>query len=238
MEKTSLTAEVPGSALQCTLSSRAFTLIELLIVIAIVAVLAALLLVSGNVLIDRAHAAACLSNLRQVASATRLYSGENNGAYPGMNVGNYPEGDCYLAGGATTGPLRLVQSGYVSDKRIFFCPAAKKPLWFSNWNNAWGEGPDEWHGTYVGYAYFAGYRLPDSNNPVNSLVAYRATDPGDRILAMDSCSGKPDTPGAQWNHTLKKPRGANVLFNDGSVSWRQANQMIERFTLSGRTYYW
>lgn len=64
----------------------AFTLVELLIILAIVAVLSGLLLPAINLAKVRAQRFACLSNLRQLGFAWTMYSGDNAGEL----VGNYP----------------------------------------------------------------------------------------------------------------------------------------------------
>lgn len=61
---------------------KAFTLIELLVVIAIIAILAALLLPALSKAKERARRAKCLSNLRQIGIATKLYVDDNHESLP------------------------------------------------------------------------------------------------------------------------------------------------------------
>jgi prepilin-type N-terminal cleavage/methylation domain-containing protein len=53
-----------------------FTLIELLVVIAIIAILAAMLLPALNKARDKAQAASCISNLKQIAQARQAYTAD------------------------------------------------------------------------------------------------------------------------------------------------------------------
>jgi prepilin-type N-terminal cleavage/methylation domain-containing protein len=62
---------------------RAFTLIEMLVVIAAVGVLFALLTPAFHSAFERAKIVKDLSNLRQIGAATQLYMNDNNGAFPG-----------------------------------------------------------------------------------------------------------------------------------------------------------
>jgi prepilin-type N-terminal cleavage/methylation domain-containing protein len=59
-----------------------FTLIELLVVIAILAILAALLFPVFAETRDRARQAACLSNLKQIGTATMMYAQDYDDTYP------------------------------------------------------------------------------------------------------------------------------------------------------------
>lgn len=62
--------------------SAGFTLVELLVVMALVAMLAALLLPSLSRAKARAYRTQCLNNLRQLSLAWHLYPDDNNGALP------------------------------------------------------------------------------------------------------------------------------------------------------------
>lgn len=60
----------------------AFTLVELLAVIAIIGVLAAIVIGSVSKIRDSARRSQCSSNLRQLGTAFNLYAADNRGLYP------------------------------------------------------------------------------------------------------------------------------------------------------------
>lgn len=68
---------------------RGFTLIELLVVIAIIAILASLLLPALSAAKARAKRIQCVSNLRQTALATQLYTQDANDALPSVNSASF-----------------------------------------------------------------------------------------------------------------------------------------------------
>jgi prepilin-type N-terminal cleavage/methylation domain-containing protein len=60
----------------------AFTLVELLVVIAVIAILAALLLPALSSAKANAKRTACMNNLKQLATAWTIYNGDNDGRIP------------------------------------------------------------------------------------------------------------------------------------------------------------
>jgi prepilin-type N-terminal cleavage/methylation domain-containing protein len=83
---------------------RAFTLVELLLVISIIAIVIALVLVSVSQIQNRSRALTCLSNQRQLALANQSYAADNNGrivsprtdSYPPPFSGSRPVGNCWV----------------------------------------------------------------------------------------------------------------------------------------------
>lgn len=94
----------------------AFTLVEMLVTMAIIGILAALLLPALGSAKRRAESVRCLSNLRQLFIATRLYADSNSGHLP---ESTQPETNSMWV----QEPL----APYVSGSRgVFRCPADKR----------------------------------------------------------------------------------------------------------------
>jgi prepilin-type N-terminal cleavage/methylation domain-containing protein/prepilin-type processing-associated H-X9-DG protein len=78
-------AEVPNQS-ALSYRCRAFTLVELLVVIGIIAILAGLLLPVLGRAKAKAYNAACVNNLRQLGIATRLYAEDNEERLPTAEI--------------------------------------------------------------------------------------------------------------------------------------------------------
>ena len=96
-----------------------FTLVELLLVIAIIAILASLLLPALGYAKESARSVACMNNLRQLGVADSLYATDNDDNYPAFRK-------CCDAsvGDMTTGTLQP----YLENKNVYLCLTDKIEL--------------------------------------------------------------------------------------------------------------
>lgn len=111
---------------------RAFTLVELLVVVAILTTLVALLLPSLSRARGLSQVVACSSNMRQVALAALAYRSDNTMVEFFWRFANgsadYPQ-ESVSTGGRPGNPARAlhtrngVKQGYLDTGKVFFCPS-------------------------------------------------------------------------------------------------------------------
>lgn len=107
-----------------------FTLIELLVVIAIIAILASILFPVFARAREKARESACMSNLRQIGLALRMYSDDHDELLPMAadfpTAGPIPTTSDVSLGGVS---LRDVLHPYTKNNQIFRCPSDKDKFW-------------------------------------------------------------------------------------------------------------
>lgn len=102
--------------------ARGFSLIELLVVVAIISILAAILLPALSRAKARSARISCVCNLKQVGVAFRTWALDHNDQYP-MQVSVTNGGTMELMGSQTVFADFAVMSNELSTPKILFCPS-------------------------------------------------------------------------------------------------------------------
>jgi hypothetical protein len=101
---------------------RGFTLVGLLVIIAVIAILAAMLLPALAAAKRKAQRINCVNNLKQDGLGFRIWEGDNGDKYP-MAVSTSRGGTMEFTDGANTFRHFQVMSNELSTPKILICPA-------------------------------------------------------------------------------------------------------------------
>ena len=155
---------------------RIFTLIELLIVIAIIAILAGMLLPALNAARAKAYGINCVSNLKQIGQAMLAYTMDNKDWFPGGTLHNkiYYE----LAPYTGIDPDKYKYKPWV-QRKIWACPADS----YRASKYVPGEGSIQ--GSY-GFSYYARNNLSEADNCVSMIKISLIKQPSKLIYGMDT----------------------------------------------------
>ncbi|HXC37289.1 MAG TPA: prepilin-type N-terminal cleavage/methylation domain-containing protein [Candidatus Acidoferrales bacterium] len=209
----------------------AFTLIEVLVVIAIIAILAAILLPVLGKARASAQRTTCLNNLEQINHAIQLYAGENHDLLPTIanttdSAPDYGDGSgtnlfAFFFKPLVMNDLGLHGTPFAHDK-VFACPAdtffdAPTAIhtgslhdlldsYYSSYAyNGFGEDPDDRPG------------LPDEiASPSPGLYGRKLadiTDPAKTVLISEASAFLPFT----WHDSVRPPPGGFGINNARSV---------------------
>lgn len=199
--------------------SGGFTLIELLVVIAIIAVLAAIGLPAVFKFIDKGKDTKCISNLRQIGAAIKLYANDNqDNIVPGYSApGNQPVWQNSLAPYVNA----RVNSYFRSDKNVQ-CPKAK-----GYQNNTAGRT-----------SYAINYRITYPGSAGDRRTRFVSLPEGRRFVLVadqpmlgqdyiaENSFGDVSTRGEYFRHNNK----IHVLWTDLSVSPASYEELITNST--------
>lgn len=192
-------------------SSKAFTLVELLVVIGIIALLISLLLPALQGVRRSAQGAACMSNLRQVHLALLSYANDHRGWL--MPVGgpaddNYPSWSQYLTIQAPEGPANFQASAnYLRDRRALICPSQPEA---TTVRGSYGLN-SRMSSDVEGQSYFIYTAISNHGRPNVIVQHYRLSKtmvPSEMYLVADT---------TMWNNSQNfQLVYANIAFRHGS----------------------
>ena len=228
---------------------RAFTIIELLVVIGIIGILIAILLPAIEHVRHQAYIDKCASNLRQIGLAITIYEGENHGSWP-RTVYNVATADAPVKGtGATAAdaftPGSAVQANDLTAGLFLLLKAEKLPtvLFICPYNDDTSftaDTPDVGSRANftnqkinLGYSFAnpypdaaavtAGYALTGhlpSMFPIGADKNPGRGEGNDDVYAVTAASAESTMEEA--NSPNHEREGQNVIYADGHVSYERS----------------
>ncbi len=143
-----------------------YTLIELIVVISIILILAAMLLPVFERAVKSAEATSCLANVRHLALASQLYASDYDGGLPPalLDLPNNTRKNCW----------DVLLLPYVGSQQIYLCPADENPTYGPAYTNSLIHS----YGINLDLTMVGGY-------PGASLRSTQISQPGKTILLFD-----------------------------------------------------
>ncbi|MDX1935308.1 MAG: DUF1559 domain-containing protein [Capsulimonadales bacterium] len=250
--------QVRHSQVRAPRAGAAFTLIELLVVIAIIAILAAILFPVFAQAREKARAISCLSNLRQLGTATLMYVQDYDETFPqsaySLDTTTFVGGVGVLVPGSGDRVFTAYSAlmPYMKNTGILNCPSLAPGIDFNAILATVGLRSDNvfrYSGYSLNYALFQDPALPPglgANDPVVPLAALQA--PVDTIVFYDSrydapgitrkdgCPTLGPTEAFGWNNFPGDGRhseGFNVNYADGHAKYIRKNGTIPGRSIDG-----
>jgi prepilin-type processing-associated H-X9-DG protein len=184
----------------------AFSLVELLVVIGLIAVLIGLLLPALQKARESANRTKCLANLRTLAQAMVMYVQNNKGWLPNQNPPNTVN-DLAM----TTEALVNLNRDYIRAPQVFHCPSDRDPAPETLDNSDYALP----NSTRTSYDFYSVWWLPEFGPKivkVKDAPVVWDLDGGYNLLRLQ-------------NHGVK---GGNVAYTDGHAAWQPQEEWDDR----------
>lgn len=201
-------------------SANAFTLVESLITLAIVAILIILVVYMMGKLSSMSKRAAGTADLRNIGLAMHQYANDHNGEFPFYQQGTGPVSSTVRvnsSGVSKSLPEKLIPN-YVPNTDIFIAPADKIRRGSRDPETGWASHPDDSRFMFCSY-YF--YYMNPNPSTIHSDHARPMKEGGyGPIWSVRSPPSKVLANSVYYDHLFPVyPDGTMVLRVNGSVQW-------------------
>jgi prepilin-type N-terminal cleavage/methylation domain-containing protein len=193
--------------------NNAFTLVEMLVVIGIIAILMSMLMPALGRAKQKGNRIACLNDIRQLGISAQLYSGDHEGEYPRRD--------------SFTNSWIWTLRPYYQNAKVIVCPAdsfnADHSYLINGWNDYWQDhlSQDDYK-LMMRYRYPHGMKESEIKLPSDTIL-FGEKKIGSPHVHMDLNQGNSGNDKEEVNHNMHKSGngktsgGSNFHFVDGSA---------------------
>lgn len=216
------------------MSRRGFTLMELIVSIAVLAILAALTFPVFTGIRERGKASQCVSNLHQIGMGMSSYLADWDNRYP------WAASDILVVRAHLRPTLRQTLAAHVPEKAFWQCPSdigEIRPAQPDSYADSYPPSPlplcdETLHGSSYGYWGFLGNAVGDPSRVLAGRRASEIRSPARAVCSHEICPwhdrGNVKPSGPDWFQQARM----NVLYCDGHVSSSPQEQWVRRTVYS------